>query len=85
MKLAPEDREELVRDIAEAVYAMHSTPMLSDDERRWVRLAIKREEERAVFRNAVITKSLGALLVSSIIWLATEASSFLHHVFARTP
>ena len=83
--MTPEERADLIRELVIALANIDAEPQLLTDERRWVRLAIKREEERAVFRKAVITKSIGALVVSGVLWLATEAGMYIHHVFARAP
>jgi hypothetical protein len=43
--------------------------MLSDDERRWVRLAIQSEGQRAAFRRAVIEKTLQGLIWAAVLGL----------------
>jgi phosphoenolpyruvate-protein kinase (PTS system EI component) len=52
----PEERALLIAEITEAVKVIPT--VLSDDEQRWVRLAIKKEAQSIAFRNAIIEKSL---------------------------
>lgn len=62
--MTPEERAEFIADVAAAI---REIPVkLSDDEQRWVRLAIQREGERAVLRKAIIEKTLGGLVWSTI-------------------
>lgn len=50
--------------IKEAVQEAMPSGLLTDEELRWVKLAIKRESERAEYRAAVIQKStIGVLLM----------------------
>jgi hypothetical protein len=55
-----EERQELIRDIMLALH--EAEPKLSDEETRWVRNAIARQEQQLKFRAAVIEKSLAGLL-----------------------
>lgn len=61
--MTPEERAEFVKDIALAIESRRQP--LTDDEERWVRLAIEREAKSAVFRDAIVSKTIGGL-----IWLA---------------
>ena len=58
-----EERVQFIADIAEAVNPRSAS--LSDEEQRWVRLAIQREVQAVQFRRAVIEKTLAGL-----IWVA---------------
>ena len=65
--------------ISDAITDALDGRMLSDDERRWVRLAIQAEGQRMAFRRAVIEKTFTGLVwvvlagTASIIWrLASE-------------
>lgn len=51
-----EERALLIVDIAEAIKKIPT--VLSDDEHRWVRMAIQKEAQSIAFRTAVIEKSL---------------------------
>lgn len=61
------ERAELVADIAEAIKASSN---LSDDEVRWVKLAIEKQEQSIKLRQAVIEKTLGGLVWASLVALA---------------
>ena len=69
----PEERAVLVSDIAAAIKALPAA--LSDDEQRWVRLAIKKEAQAIVFRTAVIEKSLLgviAMIGAGVIYIIAD-------------
>ena len=59
------DKEEL-KSLLKEVLAEASHP-LSDDEIKWVRLAIEAEAKKAAFRQAVIDKTFIGLLSSGVI------------------
>ena len=61
------DKEEL-KSLLKEVFAEASQP-LSDDEIKWVRLAIEAEAKKAAFRQAVIDKTFIGLLSSGAIGL----------------
>jgi F0F1-type ATP synthase delta subunit len=61
------DKEEL-KTLLKEVFAEAAHP-LSDDEIKWVRLAIEAEAKKAAFRQAVIDKTLIGLLSSGVIGL----------------
>lgn len=65
MALGTIDKEELKSLLKEAL-AETSHP-LSDDEIKWVRLAIEAEAKKAAFRQAVIDKTFIGLLSSGAI------------------
>jgi hypothetical protein len=67
MALAEFDKEEL-KTLFKEVIAEASHP-LSDDEIKWVRLAIEAEAKKAAFRQAVIDKTFIGLLSSGAIGL----------------
>jgi hypothetical protein len=76
----PEERAVLVSDIAAAIKALPAA--LSDEEQRWVRLAIKKEAQAIVFRTAVIEKSLLgviAMMGAGVIYILAEF--FRNHGF----
>jgi len=69
----PEERAVLVSDIAAAIKALPAA--LSDEEQRWVRLAIKKEAQAIVFRTAVIEKSLLgviAMIGAGVIYIIAD-------------
>lgn len=69
------ERAELVAEIAEAIKASSN---LSDDEVRWVKLAIEKQEQSIKLRQAIIEKTLGGL-----VWAALVALAYLIFDFAK--
>ena len=63
--MTSEERAEFVQDIAEAISQKAST--LTDDEQRWVRMAIQREAKSALFREAIINKTMGGLVWAGLL------------------
>lgn len=54
--------------VTELQGAIESRPIpLSEEEKRWVRIAIQREAQSIEFRKAVISKTLSALLWSAVV------------------
>ena len=71
--MTPQDRALLIADITEAVKSLPST--LSDEEQRWVRMAIKKEAQSIAFRTAVIEKSLLgviAMLITGFVYIVFD-------------
>lgn len=68
-------REDLREDLLSAVQQIFDSqkPQLSDEEHRWVQMAIKAEAKKAAFRQAVIEKTLTALVWALIVLLASGA------------
>jgi len=73
--MSPSERAELVDDIAEAIKA---ASILSDEEVRWVKLAIERQEQSIKLRQAIIEKTLGGL-----VWAALAGLAYLIFDFAK--
>jgi hypothetical protein len=67
--MTEEERTQLIVDIAAAIRMRSTDKQLTDDESRWVRLAIQKEAQSIVFRKAVIEKTLSALVWSFIVGL----------------
>lgn len=67
-EMTPEDRTALAAEIA-----CHIRPndesRLTEEERRWVKMAIQREAQSFELRRAIIEKSLGSLIWSAIAGL----------------
>ncbi len=72
-----EERTELIADIAAAIREHAAPAALSDDEQRWVRMAIKREAQISEFRKAIIEKTLGGLLWAAVVGIGYFALDFL--------
>jgi hypothetical protein len=67
MALAGLDKEELKSLLKEVISEAVEQHPLSDDEIKWVRLAIQAEAKKAAFRQAVIDKTFIGLLSSGAI------------------
>ena len=72
-----EERSEFIADIAAAIRELAAPTMLSDDEQRWVRMAIKREAQISEFRKAIIEKTLGGLLWAAVVGIGYFVLDFL--------
>ena len=67
--MTQDERTQLIADIAEAI---KSSSSLSDDEVRWVKLAIHKQEQSIKLRQAIIEKTLGGL-----VWTALAALGYI--------
>lgn len=65
--MSPTERDEFIKDVAAAIRA--AEPVLSDEEVRYVRLAIKKEAQAIKLREAIIEKTLGGLAWAAIVGL----------------
>ena len=68
--MTPSERADFISDVAAAIHSI--PPILSEDEQRWVKMAIQREAESAALRKAIIEKTLGGL-----VWAALVALGYL--------
>ena len=73
MALNQLDKKELINLLKEVIAEAVEQHPLSDDEVKWVRLAIEAEAKRAAFRKAVIEKTFLGLLSSAAIGLVMYA------------
>lgn len=64
--MTPEERSALVESITAALKESHLTPQLSEEELQWVRLAIAAEARKIKFRDAIIEKTVGSLILLAI-------------------
>lgn len=77
-------RNEMMREaIQNAVREAMPTALLSDDEHRWVRMAIQREAQMATFRRAVIEKTFIGLVWAGIVglWIVVREYAIAHGVW----
>ncbi len=58
--MTPSERAEFIADVAAAIQVVPVS--LSDDEQRWVRMAIQREAQSIELRKAIIEKTLAGLV-----------------------
>lgn len=70
--MSPEERHELVLEITQALACAQSQPQLTEEELRWVKLAIEAEARKIKFRDAVIEKTLVGLA-----WLAITGIGYI--------
>ena len=65
--MTEQERDELIAAIATACRPRATDTQLTDDEQRWVRMAIKKEAQRIAWRQAIIEKSLTGLVWAAIV------------------
>ena len=76
----PQERALLITEFTDAIKVIPST--LTDDEQRWVRMAIKKEAQSIAFRTAVIEKSImGLVAMMGMGLLYIVADFFKNHGF----
>ena len=73
-------QEQLIQKVVEAVQAQQH---LTDEEAQWVRLAIKREAQSIALRQAIIEKTLTALVWAALIGLGIVFKEFLFNHGAK--
>ena len=71
MVMTKQDRDELAKEIAAAVRSRQTDVLLTDEELRWVRLAIQREAQSIELRKAIIEKSLAGLVWMCILGIGS--------------
>jgi hypothetical protein len=62
--MTPEERAELIADIASAIRIRNTDAGLSEEEQRWVKMAIQKEAQSIELRKAIIEKTL-----SGLVWM----------------
>ncbi len=65
--MTPQERAEFIQDIAAAIRIRSTDTTMSDEELRWVRLAIQKEAQSIELRKAIIEKSLAGLVWMCIL------------------
>lgn len=82
--MTSEERAQLIAEIAAAISSARPSD-LTEEERQWVRLAIAAEARKIKFRDAVIEKSLTALVWSAILGIGYVFLDFFkNHGFKLT-
>ena len=74
--MTPEDRAAFAAEIAACLRPATSSN-LTEEEQRWVRMAIQREAQSIELRRAIIEKSLGSLVWSAIVGLGLLLLDYL--------
>lgn len=72
-----ERKEVMVATIKEAVQEAMPVALLTDDEYRWVKLAIEREAQSVAFRRAVIQKTLMGLVWAGVVGVGLMFKEYL--------
>ena len=72
--MTPDERAAFVADVAAAL--MLKEPALTDDEQRWVRMAIQREAQSIELHKAIIEKTLAGLVWAAVIGLGAVLLDF---------
>jgi hypothetical protein len=67
--MTPDERAEFAAEIAAAIRIRSTDTGLSEEEQRWVRLAIQAEVQRIEFRKTVIEKTLLSLIWAGMVGL----------------
>jgi hypothetical protein len=81
--MSPEDRRELISDIITALEAKPA-PSLSDEEHRWVKMAIQKEAQSIELRKAIIEKTLAGLVWMVIVGIGYVFLDFANaHIFTK--
>jgi len=73
--MSPEERNEF---IAELMLQIKSINSLTDEEQRWVRMAIEKEAQSIALRKAIIEKTL-----TSLIWMLVVGVGYVLLDFAK--
>ena len=73
--MSPEERNEF---IAELMLQFKSVNSLSDEEQRWVRMAIEKEAQSIALRKAIIEKTM-----TSLIWMLIVGIGYVFLDFAK--
>jgi len=69
--MTPQERAEFIQDIAAAIRIRSTDTTMSDEELRWVRLAIQKEAQSIELRKAIIEKSLAGLVWMCILGIGS--------------
>ena len=75
--MTPEERAQFIAEVAAA--ASPAPVLLSDEEVRWVRLAIHKQEQSIALRQAIIEKTLGGLAWSGLVGLGYMVLEFVRN------
>ncbi len=67
--MTPDERAEFAAEIAAAIRIRSTDTGLSEEEQRWVRLAIRVEGQKLEFRKTVIEKTLLSLIWAGMVGL----------------
>ena len=71
------NEERIMQMVREAISDALPPGILTEDERRWVRLAIQRQEQSIRLRQAIIEKTLAGLIWAGILGLGAVVLEYL--------
>jgi len=71
--MTPEDRAQLIDDIT---HAIKGATTLTEDEHRWVKMAIQKEAQAIELRRAIIEKTLTGLVWFALVGLGSAIVSW---------
>ena len=84
MTLDAQTKEELLNLLKEVVIEAVEAHPLTDEEVKWVRMAIQAEAERAALRKAIIEKTLAALVLMAIVGICGLVwQGFKDHIMVK--
>ena len=66
--MSPEDRAILISDITNAI---KDASVLTDEEHRWVKMAIQKEAQSIELRKAIIEKTISGLVWMCLVGIGT--------------
>jgi hypothetical protein len=75
--MSPEERLDFINDLTTALNK-NSVSTLTDEEQRWVRIAIQKEAQTIDFRKAVIQKTMSSLIWSALVGMGYIVLSWLN-------
>ncbi len=82
MHMTPDERKDLVLELAEILKQTRPDAEFSNDEVRVLKLLIRRQEQSIALRQSIIEKSLTALLVAAVLGLFGMAAGwFIAHFY----
>lgn len=73
--MSPEERSEFIAELMLQIKAVNS---LTDDEQRWVRMAIENEAQSIALRKAIIEKTL-----TGLVWMFILGIGYVLFDFAK--
>ena len=78
--MSPEEKQDFLDTIVNALACKIPTSTLTDEEHRWVKLAIQREAQSIQFRQKVIDNSLTGLIWLGILGVGVMIRTYLASV-----
>ena len=67
--MTPQERTIFLAELTAAIHTRVGDASLTEEERRWVRNAIRMQEQSYKLRRAIIEKTLSSLAWAAIVWV----------------